>query len=83
MVKTWVAVNSVECGRNVAVPMKFLFSFQRFQAYNRRVNRNQVYLVFYSPNHNQTANFHLAKRATFSATDDAFYYAKILACFGE
>lgn len=83
MVKTWVVVNLIECAKNVVVPMKFVHTFARWSAYNRRINRNQIYLIFYSKNANQRPNFHLPKRTIFSDTDDACYYGKLVQCFGK
>lgn len=83
MVHTWVAVNLIECGKNIVIPMKFIYSMHRWLAYNRRINRNQVYLVFYSANYDQSPQFFLPKRSTFDETMDACYYAKLLKCFGK
>lgn len=82
MVKTWVVVHLIECGRNIAIPMKFVYTINRYHAYNRRINRNQVYLVFFSPN-NVEPNFHLPIKKTFSETTDGCYHAKLLRCFGK
>lgn len=83
MVKTWVVVHLVDCGLNVAIPMKYIFTFRRWAAYNRRINRNQLYLIFYSKNFDRNPNFHLEKRNTFSAEIDGCYLAKLLRCFGK
>lgn len=83
MVKTWVVVNLIECRRNVVIPMKYVYTFERYAAYNRRINGNQVYLIFYSRDHTKNANFFLPKLKSFSEADDACYYAKLLKCFGN
>lgn len=83
MVKTWVVVHLVDAGLNVAIPMKYVFTFRRWAAYNRRINRNQLYLIFYSKNFDRIPNFHLKKRNTFSDETDGCYHAKLLRCFGE
>lgn len=83
MVQTWVAINLIECGKNVVVPMKFVYSMYRWIAYNRRINRNQVYLIFYSTNHNQMPKFFLTKRNKFDEAIEACYFAKLLKCFGK
>lgn len=83
MVKTFVAVHLIEVGKNIVVPMKFIYTMNRWIAYNRRINRNQVYLLFYSQDYNKIPNCYLAKRDSFSDTDDGCYYGKLLKCFGK
>lgn len=83
MVKTWVAVNLIACGKLIAIPMKYIYTMNRWHAYNRRINRNQTYLIFYSENHNKTPNWYLNVRNVFSRTVEACYHARLLKCFGK
>lgn len=82
MVKTWVAVNLVESSKNVVIPMKFVYSMQRWAAYNRSINSNHKYLIFFSPDFNKNPNFYAPKRRLFNDSVDACYHARLLKCFG-
>lgn len=83
IVKTWVAVNLIDCRQNVVIPMKYVYTLCRWAAYNRRINRNQIYQIFYSQNMDKDPNFFLDLRQDFTATVDACYRAQPLKCFGE
>lgn len=83
MVKTWVALNLISCGKLVVIPMKFVYTLNRWQAYNRRINRNQTYLIFYSENYNQNPNWYADVRNVFVNTVEACYHANLLKCFGK
>lgn len=79
----WVAVNLTECRQNIVIPLRFVYEFNKSTSYNRRINRNHIYRVFYSANKEKKAAFHLNTRNKFSARDDACYHAKLLRCFGK
>lgn len=81
MVKTWVAVNLIACGNLVAIPMKNVYMVNRWQAYNRRINRNQPNLIFFSKNHNKIPNWYLDVREVFSESVEGCHHAKLLQCF--
>lgn len=83
MVKTWVAINLIDCQQNVVIPMKYVYTLCRWLAYNRRINRNQIYQIFYSQDTNKSPNFLLGIRRNFTNSVDACYRAQLLKCFGE
>lgn len=77
-----VAVVLVHSKKKIVIPLRIVYK-NRAQAYNRRINRNFVYRIFYSTDAKKKPNFGLNVRYAFSEINDACYFAKLLKCFGE
>lgn len=78
MVSVWVAVYLRHCKKTVIIPLRNVYKFNKAAAYNRRINRNFVYRVFYSRNINQIKKFSWNVRKTFSEHISGCYFANLL-----
>lgn len=67
----------------VVIPVKYIFSLDIVQVYNRGISRNKDHIVYYSSDDSDEPNFRLPIKKEFDPFEPACYEARILNTFGK
>lgn len=79
----YVTVILIESRYRVVIPVKYIFSIDIVQIYNRGMSRNKNHIIYYSNDDSDEPNFRLPIRNYFDPNVPACCKARILNIFGK
>lgn len=71
------------CKKRVVIPIHWVCGVNMISACNSGINRNKVYLIFFSPNIADSEDFLKPISQHFNEHNRACYFAKLLKCYGK
>lgn len=77
------AVFLCDVNRSEAIPSKWIKNFDHSKILNKGLNTTTKYIVYYSPNDCQKADFRTVHRSIYSSREPGVYTANILRIFGK
>lgn len=78
----YVTAILIHSRNRVVIPVKYIFSIDIVQIYNRGMSRNKDHIIYYSNDDSDEPNFRLPIKSEFDPIVPACYKARVLNIFG-